>query len=327
MRTGVLAFLLLVGLGEPQPQPRKRRIAGEPLDPIAWTPPHAPAVPDYPVVVAKLRAAANGSAATDPHDAAPAGATAARSAEQPPWPCVMAVREVRQDPTSQACQALSPTSMAEAAKLVYGARVGSRPPPRGVLGMKHACLGGRGHSRTVCDKTGIGFGNVFGFYIHARAMAEAAGLDFVLLEEPYCWVNHAETILAYMPRVAVAVANGGGNITTARERACGVQPRWYHLGDSWLPFAPRLRVEVRAALAAWSLRNSHPPPTAPHDDFVIHVRCGDVLALGHDEYGLLPFAAQAALVPLRAKTVGIVTMDHEVREGVLGRAGRRSHGG
>ena len=134
----------------------------------------------------------------------------------------------------------------------------------------------------------------------------------MLLDEPVCTTDHAETILAYMPRIAVS-ASGGGNITAARERACGVQPRWYHLGDSWLPFATRLRVEVRAALAAWSERNSHPPPTAPHDDFVIHIRCGDVLALGHDEYGLLPFAAQASLVPSEATTVGIVSMDHEVR--------------
>ena len=104
-----------------------------------------------------------------------------------------------------------------------------------------------------------------------------------------------------MPRITVAHAEG--NLTAAREQACGIQPRWYHLGDSWLPFATQLRDEVRAALAAWSRLNSHPPPTAPHDDFVIHIRCGDVLALGHEEYGLLPFAAQAALVPARATTV------------------------
>ena len=62
---------------------------------------------------------------------------------------------------------------------------------------------------------------------------------------------------------------------------------------SWLAFGPQLRAELRASLSTWARRTSFPPPDAPYDDFAIHLRCGDTLALGAScvEFEQLPSVA------------------------------------
>ena len=123
-------------------------------------------------------------------------------------------------------------------------------------------------------------GNIFGLWVHARAVAQHAGLDFAMVQ-PERRSCRGDSVVSVMPQTALFGVGGqvvgGRNLTAARAEACAPkQPAWYHLSSSWLRFAPRLRAELRASLSAWARRSSFPP----FDDFAIHVRCGDTLALG-----------------------------------------------
>ena len=189
---------------------------------------------------------------------------------------------------------------------------------------------------TWCDRHGGSLGNQFGLYVYARAIAYAGGMHFVRSGKQCSQASQG--LLAFMPRVAIYASSNSfprkqrkekneGNESSlgipdfyfnASERkiadfrnaitvACGGPQTYVHRNENWVPFVPRLRIELRAALMAWSRFNNFPPADEPFDDFTIHIRCGDVLRHGLEDYGILPFHSILALIPPQARTIGIVT--------------------
>ena len=134
-------------------------------------------------------------------------------------------------------------------------------------------------------------GNVLAYYVMARAAASAGRLDFLLMMRD-CGGgdshSRARHVLQLLPKVVLAPLGGGApSYEAAAAVACDGYPGTLsHKTRAWWPAVPRVRLELRAVIAAWASQNRFPPAAAPYDDVAIHFRCGDVFKRQHPEYGV-----------------------------------------
>lgn len=171
-------------------------------------------------------------------------------------------------------------------------------------------------SSNPCNEISRGsLGNTLGYYWVARAGAKVAKADFVSLRDLHACPDE---ISAWLPAVVAAQRIGDVPSTkqayaAAAKSVCQGRNNFIHLSSTWIRAVPEASLEIGESLRAWAKYRDFPGREHPPiDEVAIHLRCGDVLAQLHGQYGLLPFHALAAIIPSKSNvTVGIVTQPYK----------------